>query len=67
MWFFISIFCLFGLVILRVCYCLGFFGLIEKLCGHPVEEVRSPTSERNAMHPVLLRDVISHRWERFAL
>ncbi|KAK4028702.1 hypothetical protein OUZ56_021706 [Daphnia magna] len=50
--FFISIFCILGLVILRVCCWLGIFRLIKKFFGYPIEEARSPTTSRTAVHPV---------------
>ncbi|XP_032798015.2 uncharacterized protein LOC116934643 [Daphnia magna] len=52
MWFFISIFCILGLVILRICCWLGIFRFIRKFCGYPIEEARSTTTNRTAMHPV---------------
>ncbi|KAK4045592.1 hypothetical protein OUZ56_033279 [Daphnia magna] len=52
MWFFISIFCILGLVILRICCWLGIFRFIRKFCGYPIEEARSPTTNRTAVHPV---------------
>ncbi|KAK4017830.1 hypothetical protein OUZ56_033676 [Daphnia magna] len=46
MWFFISIFCILGLVILRICCWLGIVRFIKKFCGYPIEEAfhRPPTA-----------------------
>ena len=47
MYFYIALICIFCLVILRICYCCGFFGLIWKLCCRPAKHTRTAYQEPN--------------------